>query len=233
MYHSITLGNKNTWDDWHLIPTSRPVINPPSVKKSTIDIPGGDGVLNMTSFLAGRPLYGNRTGSWEFYAENGYRDWSQLFSEIMYHIHGRTMRAVLEDDPAYYYEGEFAVNAWKSNKERSSIVIDYDLYPYKRFDLGTGENWLWNSFNFETGVIRDYSNLTVSGSLSVVIVVDMMPVSPVIVASSAMDLSYDGETYGLVSGENRIPELILLQGENSLVFSGNGTVSIRQTGGLL
>lgn len=233
MYHSITIGDKNTWDDWHLIPTSRPVVNPPPVKKSSIDIPGGDGSLNMSSFLAGRPLYRNRTGSWEFYAENGFRDWSQLFSEIMQHLHGRTMRAVLEDDPAYYYEGEFAVNAWKSNKDRSSITIDYDLYPYKRFDLGNGENWLWDSFNFETDTIRDYSNLTVSGSRSVVIVVDMMPVSPVIVASSAMNVSYDGETFDLVSGENRIPELVLLQGERTLVFSGSGTVSIKQTGGLL
>ena len=63
MYHSITLGTKNTWDDWHLIPTSRPVVNPPSVKTNMIEIPGGDGVLDLTTALAGRVLYKNRTGA--------------------------------------------------------------------------------------------------------------------------------------------------------------------------
>ena len=43
MYHSITFGNKNTWNDWHLIPTSRPVFGLPSLKKKTLDIQGGAG----------------------------------------------------------------------------------------------------------------------------------------------------------------------------------------------
>ena len=44
MYHSITFGSKNTWEDWHLVPTSRPLFLPPKQKKSITDIPGGDGV---------------------------------------------------------------------------------------------------------------------------------------------------------------------------------------------
>ncbi len=44
MYHSITIGNKNTWDDWHLIPATRPLFNPPTVKTNMVNIPGGDGI---------------------------------------------------------------------------------------------------------------------------------------------------------------------------------------------
>lgn len=139
MYHSITFGTKNTWDDWHLIPTSRPLFNPPSVKTNLIEIPGGDGALDLTTALAGRPLYKNRTGSLEFYVDNNFLDWTVLYSEIMVYLHGQKMRAVLEDDPSYYYEGRFAINAWKSNKERSSLVIDYDVNPYKKDILGTDE----------------------------------------------------------------------------------------------
>ena len=32
MYHSITIGDKNTWDDWKIIPVSRPVVAPPVEK---------------------------------------------------------------------------------------------------------------------------------------------------------------------------------------------------------
>ena len=57
MYHSITIGDKNTWDDWHLIPTTRPLFAPPGVKKNIVSIPGGDGSLDLTEALTGRPTY--------------------------------------------------------------------------------------------------------------------------------------------------------------------------------
>ena len=234
MYHSVTFGTKNTWDDWHLIPTSRPLFNPPSVKTNLIEIPGGDGALDLTTALAGRPLYKNRTGSLEFYVDNDFRDWTVLYSEIMVYLHGQKMRAVLEDDPSYYYEGRFAINAWKSNKERSSLVIDYDVNPYKKDILGTDEKWIWDTFNFETGVIRYYKDLPVSGSLSVTVIVDMMPVSPTITTSAAgMTVSFSGETYNLSKGVNHIPEIVLPQGSNVLTFTGSGTITIGQTGGRL
>ena len=44
MYHSITFDNeKNTWDDWHLIPSSRPLVAPPSIKSNYVDVAGVDG----------------------------------------------------------------------------------------------------------------------------------------------------------------------------------------------
>ena len=36
-YHSVVFGEKNTWDDWHLVPSSRPVINPPDVIKEHLN----------------------------------------------------------------------------------------------------------------------------------------------------------------------------------------------------
>lgn len=132
MYHSITIGDKNTWDDWHLIPATRPLFNPPTVKENMVNIPGGDGVLDLTASLAGRPTYNNRTGSWTFYVQNGFKDWSTLYSEIMVYLHGQTFKAILEDDPAYFYEGRFSVNQWKSDKDYSQIVINYNVGPIRR-----------------------------------------------------------------------------------------------------
>lgn len=227
MYHSITLGDKNTWDDWHLIPKSRPLFNPPSVKTNYIEIPGGDGSLDLTTALAGRPVYKNRTGSWEFYVENGFKDWTVLYSEIMTYLHGKKLKAILEDDPDYYYEGRFAVNAWKSDQNWSIITIDYEVGPYKRSLLAAGNDWLWDTFNFETDVIRSYENLPVSGSLTVVVVGDSMPVPPTIVASVAgMTVTYNGDTYTLNKGSNYISELEIREGENTFIFGGTGSITI-------
>ena len=131
MYHSITFGDKNTWDDWHLVPESRPLFVPPEPKIHEIDIPGMDGVLDMSESLTGYPVYNNRKGEFEFYVMNGYQEWHELYSEISNYLRNKKMRAYLEDDPDWYYEGRFRVNEWRSEKDYSKIVISYDVWPYK------------------------------------------------------------------------------------------------------
>ena len=234
MYHSITIGDKNPWDDGHLIPATRPLFNPPTVKENMVNIPGGDGVLDLTASLAGRPTYNNRTGSWTFYVQNGFKDWSVLYSEIMVYLHGQTFKAILEDDPAYFYEGRFSVNQWKSDKDYSQIVINYNVGPYKKEINNTGSDWLWDPFNFETGIIRNYKNLSVLTSLTVVVEGDMMDSVPVIIASaSGMQVTYEGKTYSLSKGANTIPQIVLHSGENTLIFAGQGTITIENIGGRL
>ena len=149
MYHSITFGDKNTWDDWHLVPTSRPVFNPPKQKSLFMDIPGGDGLEDLSEIVSGEPLYSNREGSFEFVVMNGYHDLSELYSDIMDYLHGQSMNVSLEDDPAFYYVGRFTVNQWKSDKNWSKIVIDYTVAPYKLLKASSLEEWKWDDIDFE------------------------------------------------------------------------------------
>ncbi len=232
MYHSITIGEKNTWDDWHLIPSSRPLFNPPPVKTNYIEIPGGDGIIDLTTALTGRPVYGNRTGSWDFYVENGWMDWHVLYSEIMVYLHGQKFQAILEDDPDYYYEGRFDVNAWKSDPQFSRIVIDYNVGPYKLNISGSGDRWLWDPFNFETGVIRSYKNLIVAGTLTIDFIGDMVETTPIIISTvSGMKVTFEGKTYTLNRGNNDMKSIVIKNGVNKLTFTGNGQVTIEIQGG--
>lgn len=143
MYHSITFGNKNTWEDWHLVPTSRPLFSPPKQKKSITDIPGGDGVLDMSEALTKYPVFNNREGSFEFIVMNDYWKWHETYSTIMEYIHGRNLKAILEDDPDYYYEGRFSVDQWKSDKNYSTITINYSVAPYKIRVVGASKNLMF------------------------------------------------------------------------------------------
>lgn len=164
-YHSVifryinqsggTIKELNTWDDWHLVPTSRPLFSQPTQKTQYIDIPGADGSIDLTESLTPYPVYNNRTGSLEFIVMNGYESWDVKLSMINNFLHGKKMRAILEDDPSYYYEGRFTVNNWKSNNNGtwSNITIDYNVAPYKTSLLSTVDDWLWDPFSFETGII--------------------------------------------------------------------------------
>lgn len=230
--HSITIGGKNTWDDWHLIPSSRPLFNPPPVKTSYVEIPGGDGILDLTTAMTGKPMYSNRTGSWEFYVENGYKGWTVLYSEIMHHLHGEKMQAVLDDDIAYYYEGRFSVNQWRSDPAQSLIVIDYNVAPYK-MRSSLSNKWLWDPFNFDEDVIRTYENLPIKGKATIDVFGDEMDTIPIITCSYPMILTFKGNDYYLDTGSNKITDIVVSEGTNSMTFTGTGEVSISMVGGSL
>lgn len=237
MYHSITFGDKNTWDDWFLIPSSRPVFNPPKVKTVYIDIPGADWHLDMSESLTGEVVYEGREGSLEFIVDNGHRTWSELYSDIMDYLHGQQMRAVLEDDPSYYYEGRFAVNQWKSDPHNSKITIDYNVAPYKFELFSSLEDWLWDPFNFETGIAREYGDLTVDNELILVIEGNRKSVVPSFIVSSedgsGLKVEFDGTTYSLPDGTSKVANIVIKQGTNALTFTGKGTVSVDYRGGRL
>ena len=148
MYHSITIGSKNTWDDWKLVPVSRPVVVPPKRKTNYVDIPGASSALDLSEALTRFPLYNDREGTWEFYVMNPERpDWNtQLnedywvvkYSEVSSYLNGMKTTAILEDDPMYYYSGSFWVDSWKSDKDWSKITIGYRVEPYKLYTTMNG-----------------------------------------------------------------------------------------------
>lgn len=139
-FHSITIGEKNTWDDWHLVPSSRPLVVPPAPKTSYADVVAGDGSIDLTTALTSKITYANRSGSWEFIVINpgqipvsGYfHDWTELYSAIMAYLHGKSFEIVLDDDPNWYYTGRVFVSSWSSDEGNSKITIGYNLEPYKR-----------------------------------------------------------------------------------------------------
>lgn len=237
MYHSITFGDKNTWDDWHLIPSSRPVFNPPKPKTNYVDITGSNWHLDLSEAVSGEVVYEGRMGSLEFIVANGHQEWHELYSKIMNYLHGRVMKAVLEDDPDYYYIGRFSVNQWKSDPHNSKITIDYNVNPYKLEHSISNEDWKWDEFNFEIGVIRDYNNYQVDGTFTMTIIGSEMSVTPVFKVTSddgsGLTVEYNGNTYSLPDGETRVINIIIRSGESTLTFTGKGTVSIEYRGGSL
>lgn len=157
MYHSITFGDgtlypsnysiiekrgqfagTNTWDDWHLIPSTRPVVAQAGVSTNFVDIPGRSaGPIDLSEYLTGSPVYTSRSGSFEFIVDNDHEYWETIRSKIATFLHGKRMKMCLEDDPEYYYEGRFALTDWKSESWNSLVIINYSVGPYK-YHITTG-----------------------------------------------------------------------------------------------
>ena len=119
MYHSVTFGSMNTFSDWHLVPEGRPVIVMPEPKKVTVDIPGRNGLLDLSESIRKFPVFNNREGSLKFHVLNGYGDWAVRYSNIANYLHGKELEVTLEDEPGWFYKGRVQVNNWTSNNDGS------------------------------------------------------------------------------------------------------------------
>ena len=230
MYHSINIIRNdssgmsiNTWEDWGLIPSSRPVFAMPKKKKRTIDIPGMDGVLDLSDAY-GESVFENREGSFEFIVaspllEDQSRQWFHLYSIIANAIHGRRVRLILEDDPNYYYEGKLSFNEWRSDPTYSLVVLDYSVGPYKYAVESSIGPWRWDPFDFEIGVIRNYGEL-VNGSP-----VNGSTVHGIIIQNGSVinggEIVGSNTVNGTVSGSTIVPARGLAEkAENKLIVVG-------------
>lgn len=132
--HSVTFTDsenvsKNTWSDWYLIPSKPPVLNPPGKNFKYVDIPGRSGSLDITDYLTTTPTETDRSGSWEFYVENGHGNWFDREGTIGSFLNGREFTITFADDPSHYYTGRCVMSKNDPGDSFSSIVIDYRVKP--------------------------------------------------------------------------------------------------------
>lgn len=222
MYHSVTFDGKNSWDDWHLIPTSRPVIDQPKLQENYLEIPGVGGTIDISELLSNHPIYSDREGAIEFAVLHDYwRSWEETRTEIANHLAGRVIDVILEDDPSYFYHGRCELERYSSEKDYSRVEIRYHFEPFKRLiDLPE------NQIEIRVANLRA---INIQGSVSYD--------SPTFIVSEAGDSGlYVGdkdEWIHLPNGKTTDDRIKLGPGSNPLVFRGNGVVTIDYRRGLL
>ena len=224
MYHSLIISGKNTYDEWKMVPTTRPVVNPPEVKTSYVDLPSSHGQLDYTHYLLGEVPFGQRTGSWEFVLKPGV-SWAIVYSSILNYLHGVRHTVILEDNPAFQYVGRLSVNEWRSDPERSLLTIDYNLDPFKYSTQSSDDaDWLWNDLFVD--YIR-YGRFEVDGTKHRNLINSGLRVAiPTFTCSAPMSVLFQGASFNLITGKNTNANLALAPGDNIMVFSGSGSVTV-------
>lgn len=233
IFLSVNINGIDMLNTYRMALKDRHCVQPPVPKTLYMDIPGADGSIDLSTANAGRIVFERRTITLNFGCGKPMDKWPSLFSEILQKFHGQEGKIIFDDDPGYYYQGRMTVSDYERARTLGTFTITVDADPYKYELLSGDEDWLWDPFNLDTGVIREYKDVVIDGSKELIIPGTEKWIIPDIVVSADMTVSFKGKEYELKVGENKIYDIVIKEGENVLTFSGNGTVTVRYRGAIL
>lgn len=205
---------KSAYDEWNIVLT-KPEIPLPEPKTSTVDIKGANGLLDLSEALTGDILYNNRTIKLNFEMMDD-TDFYDLISDISNYLHGRVVTVRLTKDEDYYYIGRASINNWECVKRKGIIVITVNCEPFKYAVQETIRT---------VNVIHETKTITLPNSRK--------RVCPNIEATGTVKLILGDAEYDLVEGQQQLINFMLVEGDNIVKISGNGTVRITYRQGAL
>lgn len=129
----------HTYRNFSLFQLRPIVIEPAKPKTHLIDVPGMNGVLDVTSHF-GATTFENRKITLLFESRDiNYSEWETKRSQVATALDGQYCdRITLDTDPNYYWKGRVSVSSNKSDKFFSTIQIEIDAYP-KKINSSGGE----------------------------------------------------------------------------------------------
>lgn len=222
--HSITFGSYNTWERWHLFPTTRPLIAPPKPVTKLEKVNGYNGYLDYTKVLSNYMTFSDREGSWDFRViETSQNSWANVYNDIVDKLNGKYFDSiVLQDEPTYKYKGRLTVSTWKNNQQETTITIKYRLYPYKILVSSSVKDWVWDDLDLTSNVDDIYySHFRVDGSAwKSFINPSSHPVPLTLTCAASITMTTLNNPFNLMAGVNK--NCATLQpGVNTFHFTGN------------
>lgn len=201
----ITFGVLHSYRDLNLI-LSKKEIGAPPVKENKLEIEGADGSIDLTEVF-GRPTYGDLTHKFVFSTIVPRSDFLTQYSMVKNALHGQKLRIIFDDDPGFYYVGRCRVSPFTNENGIGSLSVDCDCEPYK-YKLT------------KTVVTR-----AVDGTETITLTNSRKRAVPVITTTAPMTIIFGDGAWTNGAGTYRIPELELVEGENTVTVTGTGGIT--------
>ena len=209
----IKFGNIHSFDDLNLILSSTDI--PPATPKEThVDVPGGNGSLDLTE-AHGEVKFKDREGCKFIFTMNPSDDLSnegyeEKKKEVSNALNGKYFEKItLDKDDGYYYSGRCKVDQYLSNKRIRQFVITARLKPYKLKQSET---------------VMKYKLL--STEKTVTMMNGRKSIIPKIICTDDNTKIIFGEIEKTLSaGTHQILDIQFKEGANVLKLSGSGTIT--------
>lgn len=215
--NQILFDNVATFNEWGIYLSSYS-IGDAEPKEHYIDIPSGDGSIDLTESLTGDVTYSNRDFEATFTIKPPQKDWLLLLAKINAFLNGRKRKIRVANEPGYYLLGRC-----KTTFEKDGVVA---------FLTVTASCEPWRYKEQET-----IYNLTIpaSGQLEVNCKNSRKRVLPVITVSDEVTVVFGNKSITMNAGSYKYTNIRFVEGDNKLIITGTAgtTIAIEyQEGGL-
>ena len=200
------------YDAYGLIMLDGYTLSPPEPKTNYIDIPGGNGTIDLTETLNGDTVYNDRTQSFSFLKvdEEDPLNFEPFKTTLMKFFHGKKFDFQITMDPDYTYKGRFKLTDASFGVYSNfgcamafDVEVTADPYKYKE-----NETYVVNAYG---GYYRAFE----CGRKHVI---------PRIQCSKKLDLIFKGKKYSVDAGTWRINDIVFQEDEDNAIYFSTAEV---------
>jgi len=212
----VSFGEIHSYNDLNLVlapftPT------PAEPQTNLLKVPGRDGQLDLTE-ANGEVKYNSREFEFKFaIAPGDFLTFDERASKVASVLNGLRCKITLDRDPDYYWLGRCAVDKYTQDKNIGKITVKAVVDPYKLKQNETVVSIVLSSV--EQSVVLQNSRMA---SVPVIECTD-----------DGTTVVFEGNTYKLKAGTNKILDIRFVEGGNALKLSGTGTITIKWQEGKL
>jgi hypothetical protein len=189
-------------------------LEPPEPKLYTVDVPGGDGVIDLTESLRGDVSYKQRKQEFtlliiDMKDEQTFEARKTMVSNF---LHGRSFDYQMTMDPGYTYHGRFSVDTYAHSMFQTGILgaikITIEADPYK------SRGKMTYSLNATGGKMFYFPS-------------GRKKVHPVIQCDEPCRVNFKGKDIVVGSGTYRLNDVLFEEGINELYINSRALYSVK------
>ena len=187
--------------DWGIYLSSI-VIDDPKPKEIYVDIPNGDGALDLTEALTGEVHYESRPFEAVFTIKP--ETYSvELVRYLRSYLNGKQRTIRTKEEPGYYLIGRCATSV-KKDGVLAVLTVKATCQPWK----------------YKNDVTAINTTIGASGTNTLNLTNERKRVIPTITASAAVTIAFNGKTISVNAGTQRLTNIALSYGDNLLTITG-------------
>ena len=190
-----------SFSDWGLYLTSL-TIDAPKPKEIYVEIPNGDGALDLTEALTGEVHYESRPFEAVFAIKPETYS-ADLVRWLIGYLNGKQRTIRTKEEPGYYLVGRCATSQ-KNDGVLAVLTVKATCQPWK----------------YKNDVTAINTTIGASGTTTLNLMNERKRVIPTITASAAVTIAFNGQTISVNAGTQRLTNIALQYGNNVLTITG-------------
>ena len=190
-----------SFSDWGIYLTSL-TIDAPKPKEIYVEIPNGDGALDLTEALTGEVHYESRPFEAVFAIKP--ETYSvDLERWLIGYLNGKQRTIRTKEEPGYYLVGRCATSL-KNDGVLAILTVKATCQPWK----------------YKNDVTAINTTIGASGTTTLNLTNERKRVIPTITASAAVTIAFNGQTISVNAGTQRLTNIALSYGDNVMTITG-------------